>query len=134
MVKAAVEDAVSLSLPVGMMLSIPGVTQVQYDYKGLRDGPELRTFQIAGRVEGEPAQARLRLRLDGDVEGDRNLYLEYTVNFQKSRSPFPAWSPFLDAPGDLRPSAVRAPRAARQRPRARRRPARAAAARAGISG
>ncbi|HSK03412.1 MAG TPA: deaminase domain-containing protein [Kofleriaceae bacterium] len=107
MVKAAVEDALSLSLPVGMMLSIPGVTQVQYDYKGLRDGPELRTFKISGRVEGEPAQARLHLRLDGDVEGDRNLYLEYTVNYQKSRSPFPAWSPFLDAPGDIRPSAVR---------------------------
>lgn len=107
LVKAAVEDALTLSPPVGLILSIPGVTQVQYDYKGLRDGPELRTFKISGRVEGEPEHARLHLRLDGDVEGDRNLYLEYTVNYQKSRSPFPAWSPFLDAPGDIRPSAVR---------------------------
>lgn len=106
-VKAAIEDAKSLSLPVGVMLSIPGVTQIQYDYKGLPNGPELRTFHIAGRVEGDPDHAKLRLRMDGDVEGDKNLYLEYTVNYRKSRSPFPAWSPFLDAPAELRPSAVR---------------------------
>ena len=106
-VKAAIDDAKSLSLPVGVMLSIPGVTQIQYDYKGLPHGPELRTFKISGRVEGDPDHAKLRLRLDGDVEGDKNLYLEYTVNYQKSRSPFPAWSPFLDSPGDIRPSPVR---------------------------
>lgn len=105
--KAAIDDAKSLSLPVGVMLSIPGVTQVQYDYRGLRNGPELRTFQIAGRIEGDPDHAKLRLRMDGDVEGDRNLYLQYTVNYQTTRSPFPTWSPFLDAPGDIRPGAVR---------------------------
>lgn len=106
-VKAAREDITSLSLPVGMMLSIPGVTQIQYEYKGLTNGPELRTFKISGRVEGDVEHAKLRLRMDGAVEGDQNLYLEYTVNYQKTKSPFPTWSPFLDAPADIRPGAVR---------------------------
>lgn len=107
MVKAAIDDATSFSLPVGMMLSIPGVTQVQYEYKGLTKGPELRTFKITGQVEGDVDQPKLRLKLDGDVEGDKNLYLEYTVNYRKTKSPFPAWSPFLDAQADIRPGAVR---------------------------
>jgi hypothetical protein len=40
------------SPPVGLVLSIPGVTQVQYYYKGLKNGPENRTFNIAGRLSG----------------------------------------------------------------------------------
>lgn len=107
LVKAALDDAMNLTLPVGMMLSIPGVTQVQYDYKGLRNGPEIRMFKITGRVEGDPEHAKLRLRMDGDVEGDKNLYLQYTVNYHKTQSPFPAWSPFLDAAADIRPAIVR---------------------------
>lgn len=51
--KAAAEDAFNLTLPAGTMVSIPGVTQVQYDYKGLANGPEIRTFRIAVRVEGD---------------------------------------------------------------------------------
>lgn len=107
MVKAAIDDAMSLSLPIGVMLSIPGVTQVQYEYKGLPNGPELRTFNITGQVEGDVDQPKLRLKLDGDLEGDKNLYLEYTVNYHKTKSPFPAWSPFLDAQAEIRHGAVR---------------------------
>ena len=89
------------------MLSIPGITQVQYEYKGLFNGPEVRTFKITGRLEGDVHQAKLRLQMDGDVEGDKNLYVEYTVNYHKTKSPFPAWSPFLDSPGDINPTFVR---------------------------
>jgi hypothetical protein len=83
------------------MLSIPGLTQVQYEYKGLSNGPEVRTFRITGHVEGNVDNPRLRLKMDGDVDGDKNLYVEYTVNYRKTKSPFPAWSPFLDGPGDI---------------------------------
>ena len=106
LVKSAIQDAASLSLPVGTMLSIPGVTQVQYDYKGLPNGAEVRSFRISGHLEGG-LDARLRLQMDGSVEGDRNLYVEYMVNYRKSRSAFPAWSPFLDTPAVIQPGFVR---------------------------
>lgn len=107
LVKSAIEDAKGLALPVGLMLSIPGVTQIQYDYKGLTNGPEVRSFKIAGRVEGTVDEALLRLRMDGDVDGDKNLYVEYTVNYQKTKTPFPTWSPFLEAPGRVSRQFVR---------------------------
>ncbi len=102
----AVESAVTLN-PAALMLSIPGVTQVQYDYKGLANGPEVRTFRIAGHLEGQGTQAKLYLKMDGHVDGDPNLYVQYTVNLRTTKSPFPAWSPFLDGPADVHPSFVR---------------------------
>ncbi|MGO9316691.1 MAG: deaminase domain-containing protein [Terracidiphilus sp.] len=105
--QSAIEDAKNLTLPVGLMLSIPGYTQVQYDYKGLSNGPEVRTFKITGHVDGDVDSAKLHLKMDGDVDGDKNLYVEYTVNYQKTKSPFPAWSPFLDGGGDISRTFVR---------------------------
>jgi hypothetical protein len=105
--RAAAEDVTSFSLPVGTMLSIPGVTQIQYEYKGLPNGPEARSFKISGHVEGDVNHANLHLQMDGDVDGDKNLYTEYTVNYRKTRSPFPAWSPFLDKPSEITPGFVR---------------------------
>ena len=106
-VRNAVKDAASFTLPVGTMLSIPGVTQVEYDYKGLSNGPEVRSFKISGHVEGKADQAKLYLQMYGAVEGDRNLYVEYMVNYRGNPSPFPAWSPFLDRPGTISPGFVR---------------------------
>jgi hypothetical protein len=106
-VRSAVENAKSMTLPTGLMLSIPGLTQVQYDYKGLSNGPEVRTFKITGHVEANGENPRLFLQMDGDVEGDKNLYVEYSVNYRKTKSPFPAWSPFLNGPGDISRSFVR---------------------------
>jgi hypothetical protein len=105
--QSAIEDAKNLTLPLGLMLSIPGLTQVQYDYKGLSNGPEVRTFKITGHVEGSVDSAKLLLKMDGDVDGDKNLYVEYTVNYRKTKSPFPAWSPFLDGAGDISRTFVR---------------------------
>lgn len=86
------------SPPVGLVLSIPGVTQVQYYYKGLINGPENRSFDIKGKVAGN----NLYLDLSGDVKGgDKNLTIEYMVNYKKDRAKFPCWSPFLDEPADL---------------------------------
>jgi hypothetical protein len=105
LVEGAIKDALSPAgpalVPAGMVLAIPGVTQVQYNYRGLAHGPELRTFRITGQVAGAVDSAKLSLKLDGDVEGDKNLYVEYEVNYQKTRQPFPAWSPFLDRPGEI---------------------------------
>jgi hypothetical protein len=100
-VQSAINEAKNLTLPTGLMLSIPGLTQVQYEYKGLSNGAEVRTFRITGHVEGNVDNAKLHLKMDGDVDGDKNLYVEYMVNYQKTKSPFPTWSPFLDKPGDL---------------------------------
>jgi len=111
LVSSAVKDAMGpagpLAVPAGMVLSIPGLTQVQYDYKGLIHGPEVRTFKITGRVEGDVDAAKLRLKMDGDVEGDKKLYVQYEVNYQKTKQSFPTWSPFLDAPGDIKRAFVR---------------------------
>lgn len=89
------------SPPTGLVLSIPGVTQVQYYYKGLVNGPENRTFDISGKLSGNS----LYLEMDGDVKGgDKDLTIEYMVNFKKTRSKFPCWTPFLDEPADVYPS------------------------------
>jgi hypothetical protein len=59
---------------LGTIPSIPGVTQIQYEYKGLPNGPELRTFKISGYVDGDVFHAGLHLKMIGDVDGDKNLY------------------------------------------------------------
>jgi hypothetical protein len=106
LVKSAVESAVTVN-PAALVLSIPGLTQVQYEYKGLANGPELRTFNITGHVDGDVDHGKLQLQMDGDVAGDKSLYVQYTVNLQTTKSPFPAWSPFLSAPGDVQMAIVR---------------------------
>ena len=86
------------SPPVGLVLSIPGVTQVQYYYKGLKNGPENRSFDIRGNLSGN----NLFLEISGDVkDGDKNLTVEYMVNYKKENAQFPCWTPFLDEPADV---------------------------------
>ncbi len=87
--------------PLGLVMSIPGVTQVQYYYKGLKNGPESRRFNISGKlVEG--GNPKLYLKMDGDVkDGDKNLTVEYMVNYKKESGQFPCWSPFLDDGADV---------------------------------
>jgi hypothetical protein len=87
----------------GMMpgiMNVPGVTKVQYEYKGLEKGPEVRLTYIRGRVEPSGDGYRMYLEQDGDVmEGDKQLWISYMVNYQRERKPFPCWSPFLKGPG-----------------------------------
>jgi outer membrane protein OmpA-like peptidoglycan-associated protein len=86
------------SPPVGLVLSIPGVTQVQYYYKGLINGPENRSFEIKGNLTGD----KMYLQLNGDVkDGDKNLTIEYMVNYKKENAQFPCWTPFLDDGADV---------------------------------
>ncbi len=81
---------------VNVLMNAPGVTKVQYDYKGLEHGPESRRFKIRGYVDGN----RLVLHKDGDVYGgDTNLTVQYTVNMVTSKQQFPTWSPFIDNDG-----------------------------------
>ncbi|MBN2728302.1 MAG: hypothetical protein JXR53_03680 [Bacteroidales bacterium] len=84
--------------PGGFMLSIPGLTQIQYYYKGLQNGPESRTFKIMGYlVNGE-----LYLEMDGDVTGgSKDLTIEYMVNYEKETPTFPTWSPFQKDPATM---------------------------------
>lgn len=103
--KAALFEAAIGSPPVGLLLSIPGVTQVQYYYKGLKDGPEIRSFDLKGTLSSEGGKAKLKLEMDGDVnDGDKNLTIEYMVNYKKENPTFPTWSPFLKDAGDVKES------------------------------
>ena len=78
---------------VNVLMNAPGVTKVQYDYKGLANGPESRRFKVRGYVSGN----KLVLRQDGDVYGgDKNLPVQYTVNMVTTKAQFPTWSPFID--------------------------------------
>lgn len=78
---------------VNVLMNAPGVTKVQYDYKGLANGPESRRFKIRGYVSGN----KLVLHQDGDVyDGDKNLPVQYTVNMVTTKAQFPTWSPFID--------------------------------------
>lgn len=94
-------DAATATPPVGMLLSIPGVTQIQYYYKGLQNGPETRQFDITGYlVDGE-----LYLDMDGEVYGGpADLTIEYMVNYEKETPTFPTWSPFLQDPAKFNPA------------------------------
>jgi hypothetical protein len=103
----AMMDMATGSAPVSLMLSIPGVTQVQYYYKGLPNGAESRDFKIKGHLVPAVGGAKIYLQMDGDVTGgDKNLYDQYTVNYRTETAPFPTWSPFLANPGDAQPSGV----------------------------
>ena len=94
---AAMFQAALGSAPFGLVLSIPGVTQVQYYYKGLKDGPENRKFKIKGKLISN----KLYLEMDGDVyDGDKNLTVEYQVNYKKETPKFPCWTPLLEDGGD----------------------------------
>ncbi|MGH9454346.1 MAG: hypothetical protein ACRD2O_10310, partial [Terriglobia bacterium] len=76
-------------MPTGALMSIPGVTQVSYQYKGLANGPESRRFKIKGNIRGD----KMYLHMDGDVyEGDKDLVVEYMVNFRREQRKFPTWS------------------------------------------
>ncbi len=99
--KALFMDMATGNLPVGLILSIPGVTQIQYYYKGLQNGPETRKFNIKGKlVNGE-----LFLNMDGDVyEGSKLLTIEYMVNYKKDTPTFPTWSPFLSKGAIMQPA------------------------------
>lgn len=100
--KAALFEAAIGSPPVGLLLSIPGVTQVQYYYKGLKNGPEIRSFDLKGNLTFNGGKPELKLEMDGDVyDGDKNLTLEYMVNYKKENPTFPTWSPFLKDPGKV---------------------------------
>lgn len=98
---AAMFQAALGSAPFGLVLSIPGVTQVQYYYKGLKDGPENRKFKIKGILKS----GKLYLEMDGDVyDGDKNLTVEYQVNYKKETPKFPCWTPFLKDGADAKES------------------------------
>ncbi len=97
--KALFMDLATGSLPGGLLLSIPGVTQVQYYYKGLVNGPEVRNFTISGRIDGYEMYLKFE-----NADGDPQLYIEYQVNYQTDKSSFPIWSPFLSEPGMIVPS------------------------------
>jgi len=80
----------------GAMLSVPGVTQVNYEYKGLANGPESRRFKLKGNLSG----GKMNLKMDGDVyAGDKNLVVEYMVNWKRDRKTFPTWSPYIEDEG-----------------------------------
>jgi hypothetical protein len=83
-----------------MLLSVPGLTQVQYEYKGLINGPETRHFYMSGHID---KNGQIFLNMDSLVEGSEDLMLEYTVNYQTERPTFPIWSPFLDNGGTIYP-------------------------------
>jgi hypothetical protein len=103
--KALFMDVATGSLPVGLILSIPGVTQIQYYYKGLQNGPETRRFDIKGKL----VDGKLYLEMDGNVyDGPKNLTVEYMVNYKKETPTFPTWSPFLQGAATMYPSGTTA--------------------------
>ncbi len=78
-------------LPGGAMMQVPGVTQAQYNYKGLENGPESRRYNLKGHIAG----GKMFLEMDGDVyDGPKDLVVEYQVNYQTEKKKFPTWSPF----------------------------------------
>jgi hypothetical protein len=87
------------NMPMGVPM-VPGVTQVQYHYKGLEHGPEQRLYNINGNIGMWNGETRMVLKQSGDVfEGDKNLIVQYQVNYKTEKKPFPAWSPFTNQPG-----------------------------------
>lgn len=97
---SAVESLpVGPNMPMGVPM-IPGVTQVQYNYKGLEHGPEERLYNIKGNIGMWNGETRMVLKQSGDVlDGDKNLIVQYQVNYKTEKQPFPAWSPFTNQPG-----------------------------------
>ncbi len=102
---AAIFESALGNPPVGLVLSLPGVTQIQYYYKGLKDGPESRKFKIKGKFGWLDGAPKLFLEMDGDVyDGSKNLTIEYMVNYKKENAQFPTWEPFLNNAGEVHES------------------------------
>lgn len=78
-------------MPGGLVTQVPGVTQVQYEYKGLAHGPEKRRFRVKGYIRN----GEMYLQKDGD----KDLVVEWMVNFKKEHAKFPTWSPFIEDEG-----------------------------------
>ena len=94
-----------MEYPTELMLSIPGVTQVAYWYKGLANGPEKRKFNIKGHMDGTGTAAKLYLNMDGDVsDGPKELTVKWSVNYKWDKGTYPTYSPFLSGPGDANTS------------------------------
>jgi hypothetical protein len=90
-----------MEFPTELVLSIPGVTQVTYWYKGLANGPETRQFKIKGHMDGTGSTAKLYLAMDGDVsDGPKDLTVKWMVNYKWDKGTYPTYSPFLAGPGD----------------------------------
>ena len=111
-----------LSVPVDMMLSIPGVTQVTYWYKGIDDGPKhedqaKRKYNMEGHVDATGGSPKLYLTMDELTGGPNSLTVKYMVNYKWDQGKFPAFSPFLEKPGEMQlsgdvnipPSSLRGP-------------------------
>jgi hypothetical protein len=97
-----------LSVPVDMMLSIPGVTQVTYWYKGIDDGPKheqqaKRKYNMEGHVDAGGAP-KLYLTMDELSGGPNSLTVKYMVNYKWDQGTFPAFSPFPEKPGEMHTS------------------------------
>jgi hypothetical protein len=87
------------NMPMGVPM-VPGVTQVQFNYKGLEHGPEERLFKIEGNVGMYNGETKMVLKQSGDVfDGSTDLTLVYQVNYKTDKKPFPAWSPFSNKAG-----------------------------------
>jgi len=100
---ASIDVAKSLltpTQPFGFILNIPGLTQIQYEYKGLQNGPETRSFDMSGYINDN---GEMYLSLDWITDGSDYLTIEYTVNWQTETPTFPTWSPFLDGAGTVYP-------------------------------
>jgi len=85
---------------MSIILSVPGVTQVQYQYKGLEHGPETRHYSLSGHINDS---GEMQLSMDAITQGSDDLTIEYTVNWQTDRPTFPTWSPFLEDSGIVYP-------------------------------
>jgi len=91
---SSVSDVTSFIASAGsIMLSVPGLTQIQYQYKGLSNGPETRNFRLSGNIDNN---GTLFLQMDDLIEGSETLPAEYMVNYKTEKFTFPIWSPFLN--------------------------------------
>jgi len=102
--KAVMQSILTLDVTniTGFLLNVPGLTQVQYNYKGLQNGAEKRTFDISGHIDDK---GHMFLNMDGLRNGgSKDLVVEYTVNYETERPTFPIWSPFLEEPATVYPT------------------------------
>jgi hypothetical protein len=73
----------------------------------LKDGPEIRSFDLKGNLTIEKGKPKIQLEMDGNVyDGDKNLTIEYMVNYKKENPNFPTWSPFLKDAGEVHESGI----------------------------
>ena len=98
---STITDPISfLTATASLVLSVPGLTQVQYQYKGLENGPEIRKFSFNGHID---EHGKLFLNMTDILDGSDDLTVEYMVNWQTDRATFPTWSPFLDEGATIYP-------------------------------